>query len=188
YDLRWSKDRVEYISLSNCCPPNLIRTVAEVQNFAYGMSDKGLYVNIYGGNKLSTTLADGSKLSLTQKTDYPWDGTINLTLKEVPSDEFSFFLRIPGWADKADIRVNGKSINTKATPGTYAEINRRWSTDDQLTLEVPMEVKLMEANPLVESNRNQVSVQRGPIVYSMESVDVPEDQSIFNIAIPSDIE
>ncbi|MDR8391931.1 glycoside hydrolase family 127 protein [Aliifodinibius sp. S!AR15-10] len=188
FNLRWSKDREEYISLSNCCPPNLIRIVTEVHNFAYGVSDEGLYVNIYGGNRMSTTLQDGSKLSVTQQTDYPWEGTISLKMEEVPDNEFSFFLRIPGWADKADIKVNGQSIDTKANPGTYAEINRQWSPGDQITLQLPMEVKLLESNPLVEANRNQVAVKRGPIVYSMESVDAPDDESIFNIAIPSDIE
>lgn len=187
YNMRWSKDRQEYISLSNCCPPNLIRTVAEVQNFAYGLSNDGLYVNIYGGNKASAMLPNGEELSITQQTDYPWKGIINLTMDKVSSEEFSFFLRIPGWADSADIRINGELFNTKAEPGTYAEISRRWSAGDQITLKLPMEVKLLEANPLVEANRNQVAVKRGPIVYSMESVDVPQDQSIFNIAIPSGI-
>ncbi|MCW9705272.1 aceric acid hydrolase [Fodinibius salsisoli] len=188
YNLRWSKEREEYISLSNCCPPNLIRTVAEVQNFAYSLSEEGLYVNIYGSNTLSTSLgSEGGDLSIIQKTDYPWEGTINLTMEKVPSDKFSVFFRIPGWADNANIKVNGKVIDTEAEPGTYAEINRSWSAGDQVTLDLPMEVKLLEANPLVEANRNQVAVKRGPIVYSMESVDVPKSESIFDIAIPSDI-
>ena len=188
YKLRWPKQREEYISHSNCCPPNLIRTVAEIQNYAYALADQGLYVNLYGANRVSTTMEDGTKLTLTQQTDYPWDGTVNITLEEVPRDELSLFLRIPGWADKTTIQVNGESVRTKAVPGTYAEISRRWSSGDKVILNLPMPVKLLEANPLLEANRNQVAVKRGPIVYCMESPDVPDGSSIFNIAVPPDIE
>ena len=36
-----------------------------------------------------------------------------------------------------------------------------------------MPVRLMEANPLVEEDLNQVAVQRGPVVYCLESPDLP---------------
>src|SRR6185312_14075045 len=71
---RWSKDRVPYIALSNCCPPNVVRTIAEVSNYVYSISDKGLWLNLYGGNTLTTTLKDGTPVKLTEETNYPWDG------------------------------------------------------------------------------------------------------------------
>ena len=64
---RWSKDRVPYIALSNCCPPNVVRTIAEVSDYVYSVSDKGLWFNLYGGNNLSTKLTDGTKISLAEE-------------------------------------------------------------------------------------------------------------------------
>ncbi|MBE7169429.1 MAG: glycoside hydrolase family 127 protein [Williamsia sp.] len=181
---RWSKDRVEYISLSNCCPPNLVRTMAEVSSYAYNVSDKGLWCNLYGSNRLSTKLKGGAAVKLTQETDYPWDGLVKIRLEEVPGAAFSLFLRIPGWSDGAQLQVNGKAAAVSVTPGEYAEINRTWKQGDVIELRLPMPVKLLEANPLVEEARNQVAVKRGPVVYCLESIDLPKDKSIFDIAIP----
>jgi DUF1680 family protein len=188
FTLRWSKEREEYISYCNCCPPNTIRTVAGIHNYVYCHSDEGLWVNIYSGNRLSTTLKNGSSIKLTQVTEYPWDGNIKIILEEAPKGAFSIFLRIPGWSDTAVIKVNGTLTDMTAIPGAYAEINRKWKNGDILQLILPMKTILVEANPLVEETRNQVAVKRGPVVYCLESVDLPEDISIFDIALPCDIE
>ncbi len=182
---RWSKDRVEYISLSNCCPPNTVRTLAEVSNYAYSVSDKGIWINLYGANELKTALKDGSSLSVTQETAYPWNGDIKFTIKESSKNPFSFFLRIPGWASKASVMVNGKALETVVTPGTYAEIHRKWKKGDVISLSIPMEAELIAANPLVEENRNQIAVKRGPVVYCAESVDMPQGTSVFSLNIPA---
>ena len=181
---RWSKDRVPYISYSDCCPPNVVRTISEVSNYAYSVSEKGVWFNLYGGNKLATKLYDGSDLELTEETNYPWDGNIKVMLDEVSSKPFSIFMRIPGWASYAKILVNGKVSSTKLTPGTYAELNRTWKKGDRIELVLPMEAKLIEANPLVEETRNQVAVKRGPVVYCLESVDLPKDKNVFRLSIP----
>lgn len=183
---RWSKDRVEYIGLSNCCPPNVVRTIAEVANYAYSVSDKGLWLNLYGGNNVSSTLKDGSKLTLSQETNYPWDGNILLTVKETSSKPFSMFLRIPAWAKGAKLSINGKASDLQLNAGTYAELNRKWKKGDKVELILPMEAKLVEANPLVEEARNQVAVKRGPVVYCLESPDF-EGKELYNVILPSSI-
>jgi uncharacterized protein len=185
YTLRWSKEREEYISFCNCCPPNTIRTIAEISNYVYTTSDKGLWVNIYGSNQLKTKLNDGSTISLRQQTDYPWNGTISIYLDECPSHKFSLFLRIPGWAASAEILVNGKKQNLIPRPGTYAELTQNWKKGDQIELLLPMESQLIEANPLVEEDRNQIAVKRGPVVYCIESADIPSDRRIYDYIIPT---
>jgi DUF1680 family protein len=180
---RWSKDRVPYISLSNCCPPNVVRTIAEVSDYAYSISGKGIWFNLYGGNKVTTKLLDGSKISLDQETNYPWDGTIKITLKETSGKPYALFLRIPAWAKNARLSINGKIASQILSPGTYAEVNRTWKAGDIVELVLPMEAMLVEANPLVEENRNQIAVKRGPIIYCLESADL-KGKSIFNAFIP----
>jgi DUF1680 family protein len=184
FSQRWSKDRVPYIKLSNCCPPNVVRTIAEVADYAYSLSDKGLYFNLYGGNALNTVLKDGSQLKLDQLTEYPWDGKVSITMQQVPAKAYSVFLRIPGWCSGATLLINGQPVNTTLLTGEYAEVNRKWKAGDRIELNLPMPVKLMEANPLVEETRNQVAVKRGPVVYCLESVDLPKGQKVFNVAIP----
>jgi len=181
---RWSKDRVPYISLSNCCPPNVVRTIAEVSDYLYSISDKGLWFNLYGGNKVNTKLTNGTKISLEEITDYPWDGNIKININESASQAYSMFFRIPGWTHDAQIKVNGKAVDAETTSGTYTEVNRIWKAGDVIELTLPMEAQLIESNPLVEENRNQVAVKRGPIVYCLESADLP-GKNIFNAFIPT---
>ena len=94
------------------------------------------------------------------------------------------FLRIPAWTKNAQISINGKHQADNLNSGTYAELNRVWKKGDVVELNLPMEATLIEANPLVEENRNQVAVKRGPLVYCLESTDLP-GKSIFNAFIPT---
>lgn len=184
YQLRWHGGRVNYIRLSNCCPPNVVRTIAEVSNYAYSVSGKGLWLHLYGGNSLSTHLKDGAALKLSQQTAYPWDGKITVTLQAAPVTPFTIFMRIPGWSRNARVLINGKPAGVGAVPGQYASIHRSWKAGDVITLQLPMPVTLMESNPLVEETRNQVVVKRGPIVYCLESADLPKGANLFNIVLP----
>jgi Uncharacterized protein conserved in bacteria len=177
YKLRWSGGRVPYISLSNCCPPNTVRTMAEVSDYAYTVSDKGVWVHLYGGNSLSTPT-----VSLTQQSNYPWDGKIQFKVTKTIAKPYSLFLRIPGWCKKATLTVNGQAVATKT--GTYAEIDRAWKAGDVVELNLDMPVQLIETNPLVEETRNQVAVKRGPIVYCAESTDFPAGTNVFDIVMP----
>ncbi|MHC4434292.1 MAG: glycoside hydrolase family 127 protein, partial [Planctomycetota bacterium] len=100
FPLRWSRKREPYIGCF-CCPPNSVRTVAEVSAYAYSISDAGIWFNLYGSSILDTTLGSGEAVRLKQQTEYPWQGTIRISLEEVPEREFSLFLRIPGWSETA---------------------------------------------------------------------------------------
>jgi DUF1680 family protein len=187
FQQRWSKDRVPYISLSNCCPPNVVRTISEVSNYVYSLSDKGLYVNLYGGSDLHTKWTDGTSIMVSQQTAYPWDGMVKLTIQQAPS-AFSFFLRIPGWAKGAKINVNGRPFSGRITEGSYVELKQTWKKGDVIQLFLPMDAKLIEANPLVEETRNQVAVKRGPVVYCLEAIDLPKKQDVFGVVLPSSIQ
>lgn len=182
--LRWSRSREEWISCY-CCPPNVARTVAQVHTYAYGRSDRGVWVHLYGGSTLDTTLPDGRRVRLTQETDYPWDGRVRLTMESAPAGESSLFLRVPGWANGATLAVNGKPA--AATPGRYAEVRRAWADGDRVELTLPMTPRLVEAHPLVEEARNQVAVARGPLVYCLESNDLPKGVGVQTVALPRDV-
>ncbi len=186
YHLRWQGGRQEYIKLSNCCPPNAVRTIAEVSNYMYSVGNDGLYINLYGGNKLSTKLKDGSTFQLEQQTNYPWDGTIGIIIKQAPANPVAIHLRIPGWCKNYQLKVNGKVPLTILKKDGYRIYSKSWKAGDKIELILNMPATLIESNPLVEETRNQVAVKRGPIVYCLESTDLPQ-QSIFNVVIPSSI-
>jgi DUF1680 family protein len=182
FPLRWSRTRERYIGCF-CCPPNIVRTIAEVSNYVYGLSPNTLWVHLYGAGRLDTTLA-GARIGVVQETAYPWEGSVRLTVKEAPVTPLTVKLRIPGWARTAAVAVNGKPAEGQPEPGSYFSVTRSWKAGDVIELELPMPVTLLEAHPLVEESRNQVAVQRGPIVYCLESNDLPAGVRMENVVLP----
>jgi DUF1680 family protein len=171
-----------------CCPSNLLRTLAQIHSYFYSVSDDGLWVHHYGGNRLDTRLADGSRFQATQQTNYPWEGRVAFTIDAVESaKEFSIRLRVPQWAEGATVAVNEEPLDDQPKAGRYVAINRTWKPGDSIVLTLPMKVRLMQAHPKAEHLRNQAAVMRGPILYCLESPDMDNDVDLNNVYLPGDI-
>lgn len=175
-----SPDRLPYLECF-CCPPNLVRTVAQLSGWTYSLSNNGVAVNLYGGNELQTHLLDGSELKLQQETNFPWDGAVKLTIEECKAAPFEIMLRIPDWAKGSTIQLNGKDAGVEAKPGAFAVIKRAWKQGDVVMLDMPMEITFVEGHPRIEEVRNQVAVKRGPLVYCMETPDLPKGARIVDV-------
>jgi DUF1680 family protein len=188
--MRWSRTRQPNIKSSFCCPPNVVRTIAEAQNYIYSLSRDTLWVHLYGGSSLKTSFAEGGTIAVRQETEYPWSGSIRLAVDVAPEREISIKLRIPGWTKPGDVKVlvNGSRSEAKPLPGTYLELRRFWKAGDVVSLEIKMEPRLWEANTLVEETLNQVAVKRGPIVYCLESNDLPKGVRLDDVALALDPE
>ncbi len=164
-----------------CCPPNLVRTICKSSGWAYNLSENGVAVVLFGGNNLDTTMLDGSPLKLSQDTEYPWKGLVKITIDECKDSAFDIKVRIPKWAVGSTLKVNGEDAGISVVPGTFATINRTWKAGDTIALDMPMEVTLLEGHNRIEEVRNQIAVKRGPIVYCVESPDLPKNTSILDV-------
>ncbi len=184
-DLRWPRSRVPYLS-AFCCPPNIARTLARSIGFAYAKSDRDIWVNLYGGSLLDTRLPAGGRVRIAQETEYPWNGRIRLRIEQCDSNSWGLRLRIPGWARRAALRVNAGPPDRALEPGSYAEVRRPWRPGDVVDLDIDMPPVKIEAHPLVEETINQAAVQRGPLVYCLESADLPDRMGILDVLMPDD--
>ena len=184
YQLRWMGGRIPYIRISNCCPPNTVRTITEVSDYAYSLSDNSVWCNLYGSSQLQTTLKNGQAVALKQESNYPWNGNVTLTVEQFPAESFGLKLRLPSWCTEAKLLINGKPTSYTSERG-YATIQRTWKKGNVIQWNMAMPTELLESNPLVEENRNQVALKRGPIVYCLESPDMPTSTRVFDVAIPS---
>jgi DUF1680 family protein len=159
-----------------------------VGTYTYGLSDDEVWVHLYGSNVLDTTLEDGSRLTLMQETEYPWEGEVRITVREIEHTPLTLMLRIPAWAEETTIRINGRVDRTPLKPGSYVPLRRKWSTGDVIELDLPMRARLLVAHPYVEESRNHIAVQCGPVVYCLESPDLPQGVPVSNVVIPRGIE
>ncbi len=187
FELRWSRTREEYISCF-CCPPNVVRTIAQVGGYAYGVSVEGAWVHLYGSSEADLELSGGERVRLRQETDYPFGGAIAITVEAVAGQPFAVYLRIPGWAAGASLWVNGEPQPGSLKPGTYRRVERLWAPGDRIDLVLDMAPELVEAHPLVEELRGLAAVRRGPLVYCLEGGDLPEGASILDVYLPPGME
>lgn len=170
-----------------CCPSNLLRTLAELSSYFYSVDDQGIWVHQFGGNKADLPLVRGGHLALEQVTEYPWKGDIELKIAAAPAIPVAVRLRIPGWSRGATLKVNGGQVSAAAEHG-YAMVSRKWKPGDTIELSLPMPADLIASDPRVEETRNQVAVRRGPVVYCVESPDLPEGVKVPAVYVPSDVE
>ena len=169
-----------------CCPPQLTRTLAHLSEWVYGIGEDTIWVHLYGGTKLKTTMPDGSLLALEQSTQYPWEGMVAIKINQAPTNELKINLRIPAWADESEVRLNNETISESVQPGTYLEIKKQWQAGDTIHLKLPMIPKLMAGHSRIEETRNQVAIMRGPVVYCLESQDLPKGVDLSDVYLPLD--
>src|SRR5215471_6737710 len=101
----------------------------------YFRSPRGVFVNLYMPSTLRWA-HDGSQLSLTQRTQYPFDPHVAFELTASRPVDLSLYFRIPAWAEGASLRVNGKRLeNVAVKPGAFAEVRRTWKSGDRIDLE-----------------------------------------------------
>lgn len=154
-----------------CCPPNISRLLSSLGSYIYTTSENTIYTHLYINSQAKMKL-DCGQVTIEQRSSYPWDGEIELQLKEAPGCEFTLALRVPGWCRNAIIDVNGESIDLSATvQNGYALVHRTWKTGDIVKLRLMMPVEFIQANPLVRENAGRIAIQRGPLVYCLEEAD-----------------
>lgn len=176
--------RESYLSCF-CCPPNIARTLAQFHERIAAASPEGLWVHQYGGSRIRREFADGRVIALEENSDYPWDGRIVLTVTETSAQTqgaIAVHLRIPGWAREARVTVEGVDI-AHSGASTYARIERAWTAGERIVLDLPMPVRLLRGHRLAEELTGQVAVQRGPVVYCIESTDLPDGIALERVAL-----
>jgi DUF1680 family protein len=181
-----------------CCPPNVLRTLASLGDYVYAVQGDKLFVNLYAQGEATATVA-ANKVKLEQTTEYPWDGAIKLRVSPEKPGAFTLNLRIPGWVEgkplpsdlytyddatpaKWSIRVNGKKVSATPQHG-FAAITREWKSGDEVALDFPMPVRHVAGNAKIAATKNQVALERGPIVYAFEGVD--NEGSVFDTVLPA---
>ncbi len=176
-----------------CCPSNICRFIPSIPGYVYAVKDQNVYVNLFLANQ-SVLSVGGKSVKLSQKTNYPWDGDIALTVDENRAGEFTLKVRVPGWADTQvvpsdlytfcdghtagyNFRVmssDGKIAYTtqmERTSDGYFSITRKWKKGDRVEIRFDMPARTIRANEEVSADQGRVCVERGPLVYCAEHPD-----------------
>ncbi len=158
-----------------CCPPNVMRLMASLEHYLASADAGGLQIHQYVTGRYAGDLG-GTPVAVTAETDYPWQGTIALTVEESPADRpWTLSLRVPQWCRDFQVRVGETVYDRTDAPVTdgWLRLERTWTAGDQVVLDLGMEPRLTAADPRVDAVRGCVAIERGPLVYCLEQVDHP---------------
>ena len=165
-----------------CCPSNAARFIPSLPQYIYAVKDNSFYVNLFAGNETNVKVG-GKKITFVQKTNYPWDGDIEMTMKKA-SGQFALNIRIPGWVRGQvvpsdlytyvdgkhlgyTVTLNGKKVESELKDG-YFVIDRKWKSGDKINVHFDMEPRLVKANGKVSQDKGRAEIERGPLVYCAE--------------------
>jgi uncharacterized protein len=188
-DLRWERASLE------CCPPNLVRFLAQMPGFIYAQDKRdAIYVNLYVSSEASFQVG-GKAVSLSLDSEMPWGGksTITVSVKEVVKGAIK--LRVPGWTrnqpapgglysytDKIErqtrVSVNGKTAAAAVDKSGYITLDRDWKDGDAVEIEFPFEIRRVVADARVRQDRGRMAIERGPVVFCSEWPDVPDGRAL----------
>lgn len=173
----------------SCCPVNIVRILPSLPGYIYATKGDEVYVNLYMGNRAELELGEQT-LKLSQNTNYPWDGGVELTIENEENIRATFKLRVPGWARNevmsgdlyryidehtysVKVSVNGETINATPADGYITLKNREWKLNDKIEIAFDMPVRKVVSHEQVAANKGKMALERGPLVYCAEEVDNP---------------
>ncbi|MFF3333853.1 glycoside hydrolase family 127 protein [Streptomyces sp. NPDC002888] len=167
----------------SCCPTNVARTLAQLPAYLATADDDGIQLHQYADAEIATTLAGGHGLALRVRTDYPSGGAVTVRIGRSPDHPWTLSLRVPSWTQGATAwLVDPDGVHRAVEPGT-AEVTRVFRPGDEIRLELPVAPRWTGADPRVDAVRGTLAVQRGPLVYCAESVDLPDGREVDAVRV-----
>ncbi|ADI03938.1 hypothetical protein SBI_00817 [Streptomyces bingchenggensis BCW-1] len=158
----------------SCCPTNVARTLAQLPAYLATVDDDGVQLHQYADAEIATSLAGGHDVALRVRTDYPAGGAVTVRIDRSPDRPWTLSLRVPGWARGAAAWLVEPDGTRRSVPVGTATVARRFRPGDEVRLELPVAPRWIGADPRIDAVRGTVAVQRGPLVYCAESVDLPD--------------
>ena len=144
-------ERVKVFGCS-CCPPNLNRLLASIEEYIYYYSDETIFINQFAQSEMKK-----DDVFVSMKTEYPLNGRIEIKAKNVKR----LAVRIPSWCEKFNISSDYTVKNG------YAFLEN--PTDVEVDFE--MKPKWVYSNAEVKENVGKCCVSLGPVIYCAEALD-----------------
>ncbi|MEQ7127777.1 beta-L-arabinofuranosidase domain-containing protein [Actinopolymorpha sp. B11F2] len=170
---------------SACCPPNVTRLMATLEDYAATATADTVYLHQFATSTLRQPLASGV-VELAVVTDYPWDGTVHVTVRECPAASWTLAVRIPPWSGRTLMNDGDGERQVARDAQGYVTIRRDWREGDVVTLRFDMTPRLTFPHPRLDAVRGCVAIERGPLVYCLEQVDQRGDVPVDDVALSTE--
>jgi len=153
-----------------CCPTNIARLIGSVAEYIYSYKKDSLYIHQFSSSETEVEI-DGTPVQLKQQTQYPWNGTLQLTVDPVESKDFTLFIRQPSWCGDLSIGLNGSPMATPEAQKGYIPIKKTWNKGDRIEIELEMKVQFLQGHDKIDDLAGKTALSYGPVIYCFEEVD-----------------
>lgn len=103
-------------------------------------------------------------LGLEQTTNFPVEQGTTLKVTATSPHVRTIHVRIPGWTTGASLKINGRTVEAVADPGSYVAIRRNWRDGDTIALSLPMQV----TQEILAGDENTVAALYGPLLLAAD--------------------
>jgi uncharacterized protein len=158
----------------SCCPTNVARTLASLSGYVATTDDGGIQLH----QLMPGTLRSGD-VELRVVTGYPWAGEVTVRVEATGDEPWRLAVRVPAWAGEAVLVDRG---HRRPVRSGYASVDAAWRPGDEVRLELPMRPRWTRPDPRVDAVRGCVAVERGPLVYCLESTDQEPGVSLSEVS------
>jgi Beta-L-arabinofuranosidase, GH127/Ricin-type beta-trefoil lectin domain-like len=146
-----------------CCPHNYgMGWPYFTEELWLATPDKGLAAAMYAPSTVTAKVADGTSVTITETTDYPFDETVTLTVTTPRPLAFPLYLRIPGWCASPRLIVAGGQVTAPKGPA-FTKVSRTWNSGDTVVLRLPQTTNVRTWS----AQQGAVSIDHGPLTYAL---------------------
>jgi DUF1680 family protein len=169
-----------------CCPNNMARTYASLAAYLATTDSGGVQLHQYASGTVTATLPQG-EVALDISSELPLVGRVRVGVTQSPSESWTLTLRIPEWAETAQVVVvDADGIRSEVPTGASRatlRIERTFRAGDIVELDLPLTPVLVVPDERIDGARGTIAVQRGPEIWCLESVDLPEGVHVDDAAV-----
>jgi uncharacterized protein len=188
----FSNGRRHIANYTDCCPSSGMLALEEISPLVYSRKQNGIAVNFFTDNIATVELDNGNKVHLVEKTNYPFDGKIRLTVSASKGESFPLYIRIPEWAENATVTINGKKLNEAPVKGEYYVVTQTWDKETAVEINFPVNLKLVQQSEFAIVPQGTADIYRvgwtaltrGPLVYAASGLINGEDRE-KNLRLPA---
>ncbi len=166
-----------------CCPPNVMRLLASLEHYVATQTAEGVQLHQYLPGRIRVERGGAGAFELVVTTGYPFEGTVAIRVVAAPTDSQEIALRVPTWAGDARCTLKRRPVTVAPCEKGYLRLRQEWSVGDEIVLELPLRARAVGAANEIDAVRGCVALERGPLVYCIEGIDLPKAVNLRAVSV-----
>ncbi len=149
-----------------CCPTQSVRIIPEyIRAMFMHDKDENLFLPAYGPCTARFVSKEGTKITILEDTNYPFDEAITLHIKASLPWRKQLMLKIPSWCKTYHVKLNGVDVKGSVNVDGYLPVKNNWN-DDTLTIFFEMTPTIVQANDVYFQKEALRTIECGPLLFS----------------------